>query len=122
MTTFSIELMLVLRFFKLISVLALATGTVGAFVPKALEDAQRFAYTLAGPGFGATWVLGFVMAYGGDVSLLSTWILVAACCSLVSINVVLFSIGREGRRGKTTALLACGLLAVSLAMMVWKPV
>ncbi len=111
-----------LRFLKLVSVLALAAGTVGVFVPKALDDAARFAYVLAGPGFGATWVLGFVLAYGGDVSLLSTWILIAACCSLVSINVVLFAVGREGRRGTRTALLACGLLAMSLAMMVWKPV
>lgn len=121
MTTFPIELMLVLRFIKLVSVLALAAGTVGVFLSKPLEDAQRFAYAVAGPGFGMTWVIGFVMAYGSDVSLLATWIVIAGLCSLVSINVVLYSVGNENRRGVLAACLACGLLAIALAMMVWKP-
>ncbi|MDQ3036150.1 MAG: hypothetical protein M3Y87_27365 [Myxococcota bacterium] len=122
MTVFPIELLLVLRFLKLAGVLALAAGTLGAFVPAALEERQRFAYAVAGPGFGVVWSLGFVMAYGSGVSLLATWIVGAILCSMISINVVLWSVGREGRRSPRAAAIACALLLATLAFMVWKPV
>jgi hypothetical protein len=122
MPIFPIELMLVLRFVKLAAVLALAAGTLGAFVPVSLEDRQRFAYSIAGPGFGVTWVLGFVMAYGAGVSLLATWILGAGACSMISINVVLWAVGKEGRRSARAGAIASALLLVALALMVWKPV
>lgn len=120
MPTFPIELMLVLRFLKLVGVLALAAGTLGAFVPTSLEDRQRFAYAVAGPAFGVTWTLGFVMAWGAGVSLLSSWILIAATASMISINVVLWAVGKDGRRGAKSAMLASTFLLVALASMVWK--
>lgn len=122
MPLFPVELLLVLRFLKLLGVLALAAGTIGAFLPRALEDRQRFAYLVAGPAFGVVWIAGWAMAFGGGVSLLAAWIVGAATASLLSINVVLWGVGREGRRSAGAATLACVLLAVSLAFMVWKPV
>ncbi|AKF06316.1 hypothetical protein [Sandaracinus amylolyticus] len=121
MPLFPIELLLVLRFVKLIAVAALAAGTVGAFVPLALEDRQRFAYAVAGPGFGAVWIAGWAMAFGGGVSLVAPWIVGAATASLLSINVVLWAVGKDGRRSARAGMTACGLLAVCLALMVWKP-
>lgn len=110
-----------LRFAKLIGVALLAAGTLGAFVPRALEDRQRFAYPVAGGGFGLTWLAGVFMAFGGGVSLFAAWIVGAVVTSLVSINVVLWSVGREGRRSLGAASLALALLVASLALMVWKP-
>lgn len=121
MPAFSIELLLVLRFLKLVAVAALAAGTLGAFVPTSLEDRQRAAYAIAGPGFGATWILGFLMAWGSGVSLFAAWIAGSVVLSLISINVVLWSAGKEGRRSATAAALAIATLLASLALMVWKP-
>lgn len=122
MPLFPVELLLVLRFVKLLGVLALAAGTLGAFVPTGLEDRQRFAYLVAGPGFGVVWIAGWAMAFGGGVSLLAAWIVGAATASLLSINVVLWAVGKEGRRGPRAAAMACALLALCVALMVWKPV
>ena len=52
---------------KLLSVAALFSGTLGAFLPESLADRQRAAYWLAGPGFGATWIAGFVLAWARSV-------------------------------------------------------
>lgn len=122
MPLFPLDAMLALRFVKLVGVAMLATGTVGAFVPRALEDRQRFAYPIAGAGFGITWLLGVFLAFGGGVSLFAAWIVGSAAMSLVSINVVLWSVGKEGRRSPRAAAIAIALLVASLALMVWKPV
>lgn len=116
-----IELLVLLRFLKVVSVLALAAGTVGAFLPRALEDRQRAAYWLAGPGLLFTWGLGVVIAWDRGVSLLAAWIVGAIALSLVSLQVVLWTVGREGRRTPTAAAIAIGTLLGALALMVWKP-
>jgi hypothetical protein len=121
MAFFPIEVLLVLRFLKLAAVLALAAGTVGAFLPRALEDRQRAAYALAGPGLLATLGFGVAIAWGQGISLLSAWIVGATVLSLLSLQVVLWSVGREGRRNAAAALIALGALACALALMVWKP-
>lgn len=122
MPLFPVELLLALRFVKLLGVIALAAGTLGAFIPRALEDRQRFAYTVAGPGFGVVWIAGWAMAFGGGVSLLAAWIVAAATASLLSINVVLWAVGKDGRRSARAGAIACALLALCVALMVWKPV
>lgn len=121
MQLFPIEALVALRFLKLIGVALLAAGTIGAFVPRALEDRQRFAYPIAGGGFGLTWLAGVFMAFGGGVSLFAGWIVGAVVTSLASINVVLWSVGVDGRRSLGAASVAIALLVASLALMVWKP-
>lgn len=118
---FTTDVLLILRFVKLIGVALLATGTIGAFVPRALEDRRRFGYAIAGAGFGLTWSAGIATAFGAGVSLFASWIVGAALASLVSINVVLWAIGKEGRRSPSAGALAAALLALALALMVWKP-
>ncbi len=110
-----------LRLVKLLAVGALCAGTVGAFLPRALEDRQRAAYALAGPGFGLSWACGFVMVWAQQRSLLSAWLLGATVTSLFSLNVVLWSVGKDGRRGPIAAALGIGSLALTLALMVLRP-
>lgn len=112
---------LLLHFVKILAVAVLFAGTVGAFLPRDLGDRRRFAFALAGPGFGATWACGFGLAAALEVPLLSTWILGAMVLSFVSLQVVLFAVGKEGRRTPLVATLAIAPLVGSVALMVWKP-
>ncbi len=110
-----------LRLAKLLAVSLLAAGTVGAFLPRDLEDRRRAAYALAGPGFGLSWLCGFLMIWAQQRSLLSAWLVGAAVLSLFSLNVVLWSVGKDGRRGPIAAGLAIGSLAITVALMVLRP-
>lgn len=112
---------LLLHFAKILAVAVLLAGTVGAFLARDLRDRRLFAYALAGPGFGVTWACGFGLAAVLDVSLLSTWILGAMVLSFVSLQVVLFAVGKEGRRSPLVASLAIAPLIGAVALMVWKP-
>jgi hypothetical protein len=110
-----------LRLVKLLAVAVLAAGTIGAFLPRALEDRQRAAYALMGPAFGVSWFCGFLMIWAQQRSLLSLWIIGSAVASLFSLNVVLWSVGKDGRRSPTAATLAIGSLALTIALMVLRP-
>ncbi len=121
LVTVPVAVMLALRFLKLLAVAGLFAGTLGAFMPASLEDRQRAGYAVAGPAFGATWFLGLMTSFAGGVSLFAPWILASAALSMFSINVVLWSIGKEGRRSTGAAALALSTLAGCVALMVWKP-
>ncbi len=110
-----------LRFAKVLAVAALFAGTVGAFLPRDLGDRRLSAYALAGPGFGLAWACGFGLAASMEVPLLSTWILGTMVLSFFSLQVVLYAVGKEGRRSLTVALLALSPLVGAVALMVWKP-
>ncbi len=107
-----------LKIAKVLSVAMLFAGTLGAFVAHDLEDRRRFAYAIAGPGFALTWVCGFCLAYVQQVSLLAWWIGVAIVLSLFSLQVVLFSVGIEGRRRPGVAAMAIVPLIGCVAAMV----
>lgn len=113
---------LLLKLCKLLAVAALFSGTIGAVFARDLGDRQRFAYWLAGPGFGLAWVLGFLLAYVMGVGFLRFWVICALVLSLFSLQVVLFAVGREGRRSATVATLALAPLVATVALMLWKPV
>ncbi len=51
-----------LKILKMLGVAALFSGTIGALLPRSLDDRRRAAYLLAGPGFGITWIGGFGIA------------------------------------------------------------
>jgi hypothetical protein len=106
---------------KLLGVVTLFAGTIGSVVARDLADRRRFAYTLAGPGFGVTWACGFGLAARKEVSLTSTFILLAMVLSLTSLQVVLYGVGKEGRRTPLVALLAIAPLVVTVGLMVMKP-
>lgn len=106
---------------KLLAVAGYFAGTVGAFLPERLEDRQRAAYWLAGPCFGLTWALGFVLVWARQQSALSLWVVGAMVLSLFSVNVVLFATAKDGRRSGTTASLAIVPLVLCVVLMVLRP-
>jgi hypothetical protein len=110
-----------LRFFKLLGAALWASGTIGAFLPRDLVDRQRAAYFLMGPGFGLSWLLGFLLLFARQTSPISTWTLGAMLTSLFGLNVVLWSVGKDGRRGPIGASLAVGALIGTFALMVFRP-
>lgn len=113
---------LLLKFLKILAAAMLFTGTTGAVLARDLEDRRRFAYWLAGPGMGLSWLLGFVLGWSMQLSLFAFWVVAAIFLSLFSLQVVLFSVGREGRRGPLVAALALLPLVACVALMLWKPV
>ncbi len=115
--------MLWLRFLKLVGVLALAAGTVGAVFPGdvPLKVRRRFAFLLVGPGLLLSWGLGFALAVRLRLPLLSTWVVGSLGLSLLSLQAVLYCAGREGRAGWAPGLLAVLTLLGTVALMVWRP-
>lgn len=114
-------MLLLLKFLKVLAVAALFSGTAGAFVARDLADRRRFAYWLAGPGFGVAWACGFGLAAYEEIWLLSAWILGTMALSLFSLQVVLYAVGKEGRRSAGAAALAILPLVGAVALMVWRP-
>jgi hypothetical protein len=110
-----------LKFVKLLAVAALFAGSIGAVLAEDLGDRRRFAYALAGPGFAVTLGTGFGLAWVTQVSLLSWWILGALGLSLVSLQGVLYAVGKDGRRGAGIAAFILLPLIATVALMVWKP-
>jgi hypothetical protein len=111
---------LLLRFVKLLAVAMLFSGTAGALVARDIEDQRRFAWWLAGPGFMLTWLAGFGLAAHLSVSITATFIVLALPLSLFSLQVVLFVVGKPGRRSPLTATLALLPLVTTVALMVWR--
>ena len=110
-----------LRVIKLLAVAALFSGTVGAFVPRDLRDRRVFAYAIAGPGFGVAWLMGFALGGLEELPLLSTWVLCGMACSLFSLQVVLYAVGKDGRRTAGTAATALLPLIATVVLMVYRP-
>jgi hypothetical protein len=110
-----------LRVIKLLAVAALFSGTIGAFVPRDLGDRRVFAYGIAGPAFGAAWLAGFCLGGIEELPLLSTWVLTGMACSFFSLQVVLYAVGKDGRRTPGTAATALLPLVATVAVMVYRP-
>lgn len=115
------EAFLLVRLVKLLAVAALFAGSAGALLPRDLRDRRRAAYVVAGPAFGVTWLAGFFLVYVTSTSLLSTWILLSLFLSFVSINAVLYAVGRDGRRTLGTSLAVLVPLVATVALMVYRP-
>lgn len=109
-----------LKVLKLLGVGALFAGSIGAVFPRSLEERRRFAYLVAGPGFGVTWLAGFGLAFMQGLPLVSWWVITAIALSLFAIQVVLYSVGVEGRRNGVVATLILLPLAGCVAAMVFR--
>lgn len=117
----SVEVILALRFVKLLAVAALAAGTLGAFFPRALDDRKRAAYWLAAPGLAVAWGTGLAMALGRHISPTSTWIAGTAIASTIAVNVVLWSVAKDGRRSWIAGGASVTGFLVAIALMVFRP-
>lgn len=114
-------LLLSLKFVKLLAVTLYLSGSLGAVFSRDFEERQRFAYYLAGPGFGLTWLLGFVLAGVMAQSYFATWILGALALSFVSLQSLLYAVGKDGRRTVLSSLMILAPLVATVALMVFKP-
>lgn len=106
---------------KLLAVIGLFVGTAGVFFTEEHRRQQHAAFALAGPSFGITWVVGFVLAWARNISALTPWIVGAMLLSILSMNAVLYAAGKPGRVNKTTTALAIGPLILSVVLMVTRP-
>lgn len=111
----------ILRILKLLAVVLLATGTLGATLRLPLSTRRLFAYRLAGPGFGLTWFVGFVYAGVVETPLTSAFILGSMALSMFSLQVVLYLAGREERGSALTTALAIVPLILAIVLMVLRP-
>lgn len=112
-----------LRLAKMLSVLMFAAGSLGAVWPgdMPLKTRQRLAFLVAGPGFGLTWIAGFLLVAFTGHRVMSTWVILSLVLSLGMLHGVLFAAGKEGRarpRGAIVTLLAW--IAV-VGLMVFRP-
>lgn len=114
-------LAIVLKIGKLIGVLGFFAGSVGATCAGTFEDRQRFAFRLAAPGFFLLWAFGVAITQVSGISLLSVWLLGGAFCSLITINAVLYAVGREERATRNARLFALVPFTIALILMVWRP-
>lgn len=116
-----IEVLLWLKFVKLLAVSGFAAGTLGAFMSRDWQDRKRYAFGVAGPAFGLTWLSGILMAVGNAVSLFALWILIAAASSFISLQIALFCAAKEERNSIRAGVIAHLLLVAAVAAMLWRP-
>ncbi len=109
------------RFAKILAVLMLVSGTVGAACSAPLETRRFFAYRIAGPGLGLTWAFGFVLAYLTGQPLVSAFVITALVLSIVSQHGTLYLAGREDRRTKRAIATALVPLVLATWLMVLRP-
>lgn len=112
---------LLLRFGKLIGVLAFAMGIAVALWGGTPRVRQRAAYGLATSGFLLTALAGFGLARATGASLGAPWISASLLLSLLTLDLTVRSVepGRAPSGLRTAGILAS--LAITLALMVWRP-
>ncbi len=110
-----------LRFGKMLAVALLFAGCLGAVLPVDLRDRRRFAYAVAGPGFILSWYFGFMLLGEVAAAFAEAWIYGAMGLSFVSLNGVLWAVGRDGRRSWGSGAFILATLIGAFALMVFKP-
>ena len=85
------------------------------------ELRRRFAYLVAGPAFGLSWMVGFVLLAYRRYAVLSTWVIASIVLSLVSMHFALYAAGRTQRTSALTRTGALLPLAIIVALMTWRP-
>lgn len=115
---------MLVKFCKLVSVVSLFAGAVGAVMARENEERRRFVLWLGAPGVLLCWTFGFLLAEQTSSPLLSGWVLASIALSLLSLQAMLFLAARASqgeRTGAINAALVIVPLFVTLALMVWKP-
>jgi hypothetical protein len=110
-----------LKFTKVIGVALLFSGSIGTVLSTSHADRRRFAYALAGPGFWITWLSGVFLLIATDGSPLTLWVIGSMILSIVSLNAVLYLVGKEGRRSGIASALVIVPLLCCVALMTFKP-
>lgn len=111
-----------LKFTKFTGIGMLFAGSLGAVLASTYADRRRFAYALAGPGFWLTWLSGVLILVATNGSPLTLWVIGSMVLSVVSLNALLYLVGREERsRSRVAALLVVLPLVACVALMTFKP-
>jgi hypothetical protein len=111
---------LTLKILKLLAVVAYCSAATGACFSHEHGHAERFVYRAAAPAFALIWVLGIGLTYVSEVSILSSWVLGSALCSIVSLNALLYVAGKPGRTHGTSRTFALAPLVIAIALMAWR--
>jgi MFS family permease len=114
-------LMLTLRFLKLCFAALFAAGVLGTIVSDDLPTRKRSAHVLAGMGFGGSWILGFVLTPSTGASYLSAFVLGGMVTSMTALHIALYRAGKEGRGGRTSAVVGVLALIATYALMGYRP-
>lgn len=114
-------LLLALKLAKFVSVGLFVTGCLGAVVTTDFASRRRFAFLLAGPGFGLTLGVGIVLASVLGHSFLSLWLLLGFLGAVLSLQGALYVAGRDGRGGRGPTLFVVVTLVATSALMVYRP-
>ena len=115
------SLLVWVRLAKVLAVCLYATGVIGTCAASTQPDRRLFAYGFAGPGLGACWMIGFVLAYLTAQPLLSAFVLTTVALSLPTLHGVLYMAGKEGRRSAGTIALTLIPLGLTIALMILRP-
>lgn len=114
-------LMLSLRYLKLCAAALFVAGVLGTISTDDPRSRKRAAYFMAGPGFGASWLLGFVLTPTTGASYLAAFVLGGMVSSMVALHVALYRAGRDGRGGRASALVGVAALVTTFALMTFRP-
>jgi hypothetical protein len=114
-------LALSLRFAKLCFAALFASGVIGTLVSDDAATRRRSAYLLAGPGFGGSWALGFVLTPLSGASYLAPFVLAGMLTSMVALHIALYRAGKPGRGGRTSVLVGALALLATFALMTFRP-
>ncbi len=115
------SLAVLLKIGKLLGVLAFFAGAIGATYAHDYQDRKRAAFRLAAPGFFLVWAFGVGLSQTSGISLLSVWLMGGAFCSLITINAVLYAVGKEDRANRGARIWALGPFLIALILMIWRP-
>ena len=110
-----------LKFAKFVAVVLLGVGTAGALRDTTLLERQRSVYAVAAPAFVLVGTAGFGLARLTNVSLGAPWIAGALLLSLGWLQLLFWSVEREGRRSPLVRSLAWTALTGALALMIFRP-
>jgi peptidoglycan/LPS O-acetylase OafA/YrhL len=114
-------LILTIRFAKLCFAALFVAGVLGTIHTDDTPGRKRAAYFLAGPGFGGSWALGFVLTPVSGASYLAPFVLGGMLSSMLALHVALYRAGKEGRGGRASAFVGIAALVLTFALMSFRP-
>ncbi|HVK72248.1 MAG TPA: hypothetical protein VM734_02980 [Kofleriaceae bacterium] len=110
-----------LRFAKFAGVLTFAGGAIASLLATELAARRVAVHRVASFGLLVTWVAGYLLADLLARPLSSPWLLGGFALSFVLQGVLTWSVADDGRRGLRVTGPVVGLLAGTLALMIWRP-
>lgn len=112
---------LLIRFAKFAGVLIFAGGAIGALVAPDLPTRKTLVHRVASPGLLLVWVGGLLLAWRLARPWSELWMLGAFATTFVIQGLLTWRAARVENGGPALSLAVVGLMAASLALMIWRP-